>query len=99
MFFMKINIKVFYKLIQRGIVVAPGTVYEYKNHTKISREFTTKKRWFGTNLCHTHTKISDARTIKKLWLRTKTGAVYAYCWHLDRVINWCMSEDEKRWWK
>ena len=20
-------------------------------------------------------------------------------WHLDRVMDWCMSEDEKRWWK
>ena len=20
-------------------------------------------------------------------------------WHPDRVVDWCMSEDEKRWWK
>ena len=20
-------------------------------------------------------------------------------WHPDRVMDWCMSEDEKRWWK
>ena len=48
-----------------------------ENHTKLSPEYSAKKRWLGTNLCHTHTKISDARTIKKRWLRTKAGAVYA----------------------
>ena len=58
-------------------MAAAGAVYASKSHTKLSREYSAKKRWLGTNLCYTHTKISDAHTIKKRWPRTKAGAVYA----------------------
>ena len=60
-------------------MTVPGAVYTDKNHTKISCEYTTKKRWLRAYLVMRaigtvyadkhHTKISGKYTAKKRWLR------------------------------
>ena len=51
-----------------------GAVYSDKNHIKISREYSTIKRWLKGGDIPRIQKISDARTIKNRWLR----GLYAY---------------------
>ena len=55
-----------------------GAVYAYKNHAKISCEYSAINRWLRCqNISHIQ-KISDAAAIKNRWLRPKTNAIYTY---------------------
>ena len=56
-------------------MVVSGVFYTYKNHTKISFEYSAIKRWFRRrDILHIQ-KISDMHTIKNRWLMTKTSAI------------------------
>ena len=52
--------------------------YAYKNHTKISCEYSAIKRWLSCQDILCIQKISAAHTIKNHWLVTKTSAICAY---------------------
>ena len=43
---------------ERGIVAVSGVVYADKNHAKISRHYTAKKRWLRDLLSHARTRDS-----------------------------------------
>ena len=43
---------------ERVVVAVPGAVYAYKNHTKISREYTAIKRWLRGLPSHARTRDS-----------------------------------------
>ena len=50
-------------------MVVAGAVYADKNHIRISREYSTIKRWLKCRDVSRIQTISDAHTIKNLWLR------------------------------
>ena len=40
--------------------------------------------------------LSGTKVIKNAKIKKELLPI---AWHPDSVIGWCMSEDEKRWWK
>ena len=59
------------------VMAVSGVVYTYKNHTKISCEYSAIKCWLRCRDILRIQKISDARTIKNRWLMTKTSPICA----------------------
>ena len=51
--------------------------YADKNHTKISREYITIKRWLRGRDISRIQKISDTHTIKKTLIEGSTACAYA----------------------
>ena len=50
--------KILINHLGRGIVAVSGGVYADKNHAKISRHYTAKKRWLRDLLSHARTRDS-----------------------------------------
>ena len=59
-------------------------------------------RWYDNNYVHNDEVLSKwyegykKRRAQKAKIKEKLLSI---AWHPDRVKDWCMSEDEKRWWK
>ena len=58
-------------------------------------------KWYNNNYVHNDEGLSkwyegyEKRKAQKASIKKKLRPI---AWHPDRVMDWCMSEDEKRWW-